>query len=238
VNLPPIVYEDESVVVFDKPAGLLTVPDRWDSGLENLMQLVHAARGEQTANAHRLDRDTSGLVLCAKSREALRSLTEQFERGAVEKSYFALTSPPPREDAGTIDAALLPDDRRPGRMRVHVDGKPATTDFRVVEKLGPRLALVELKPRTGRTHQLRVHLAHVKAPIVCDPLYGDARPLLLSRLKRRYRPGAREERPILDRLALHAAALEFDHPASGARTKVAASLPDDLERALRQLRRL
>lgn len=236
-SLPPIAYEDEHVVAFDKPAGLLTVPDRWDGELVNLMQLVHGARGEQTANVHRLDRDTSGLVLCAKTHDALVALSEQFEQAGVAKTYVAIVGPPPLHDAGLIDAAILPDERRPGRMRVHVDGKPSTTEYEVVEKLGRRFAVVELRPRTGRTHQLRVHMAHIKAPILCDPLYGDGRPVLLSQLKRNYRPTGESERPLLDRLALHAAALEFDHPATGVRTRIEAPLPAEFEKALKQLRR-
>ncbi|MGC4005529.1 MAG: RluA family pseudouridine synthase [Pirellulales bacterium] len=163
MSLPPIVYEDDHLIVFDKPAGLLIAPDRWDANLPNLVTLVRDAFGPELANAHRLDKETSGVVLFAKTTDVLRDLTRMFEDRAIEKRYWALVSPPPRVEAGEIAHNLAPDERKPGRMRVLPAGKPAHTKYRVAESWRGRWAAVELQPTTGRTHQLRVHLATIGA---------------------------------------------------------------------------
>jgi len=258
-DLPPILFEDEAVVAFDKPSGMLAVPDRWDTGQESLLTLARARYGETAANAHRLDRDTSGVLLFAKTRAATVDLTRQFERHAVEKLYLAITSPPPPKAADEITIPLIDDPSRPGRMVVRRDGKEAATRYRVLETWRGTWALVELRPLTGRTHQLRVHLQAHGAPIVGDAWYGGVPGIWLSQIKRDYRarkginpaqPTARSgrrgedqaettkaETPILARLALHAASLTFVHPTSGAAMTIESPLPDDWERALKQLRR-
>ncbi len=237
-RLPTVVYEDDDLIAFDKPSGLLAVPDRWDAGLVNLMQLVHDQLDPHWANVHRLDRETSGVMLLAKNLTALRNVTELFELQQVQKTYLALVQPPPADERGTIDAPLIDDERKPGRMRVAAHGKPSQTDYIVLEKLRPHFAWVELRPRTGRTHQLRVHLALIGSPIVVDALYGSGTPVLLSGLKRNYKPTGTSERPLLDRLALHAAQLTLNHPTTGEPLTISASLPKDLQVMLKQLRKL
>ena len=236
MRLPPILCEDAAVLVFDKPSGLLVAPDRWDKTRANLMDAVHAARGEQVNNVHRLDADTSGVLLCAQTLEALRQLTEQFEAHTVEKRYVALVAGRPQADRFTIDQPLGDDPRKLGRMRLDARGKPAVTEVTVLERFRGH-ALVECRPQTGRTHQLRVHLASVGCPIVADPFYGGAPGILLSALKPGYRQKRDEpERPLLGRLALHALALAFDHPTTGVRTSVEAPLPKEFKVALKYLR--
>lgn len=254
-NLPPIVYEDEAVIAFDKPSGLLVAPDRWDKTRVNLMGLVHDRLGHHVANVHRLDADTSGLILCAKTKPALDFLSGQFQSKTVRKVYHALTVvlpperamkviPPIRDELGrlpdafTVELGLDQDPDNPGRMRAfrRRGGKASVTDFGTLERFGS-YAWVECRPQTGRTHQIRVHLAAAGAPILCDPFYGDPEvELRLSDLKRGYK-GRSDEKPLIRRLALHASALEFTHPISRERVTLAAPLPQEFEVALKYLRK-
>lgn len=235
-SLPPIVFEDEAMLAFDKPSGLLVAPDRWDKSRVNLMGLVHARFGSGVANVHRLDADTSGLLLCAKTKPALDFLSGQFQSKTVRKSYLALVVGAPPEDTFTVDFVLKEDEAAPGRMCVvKRHGKAAVTDFVVLERFGG-YSWLECRPQTGRTHQLRVHLAASGWPILQDPFYGDGSQLLLSDLKRGYK-GRDEERPLLARLALHASALTVVHPDTRVPVTLSAPLPHDLAVALKYLRR-
>ena len=261
--LPPIIFEDEVLIAFDKPSGLLVAPDRWDKTRENLMGLVHAhpRHGHGVANVHRLDADTSGLLLCAKTKPALDFLTGQFQSKTVGKKYHAVVVVLPAEqamkviapirdaasalpDAFTVELALGEDERQPGRMRVFKGrgGKECVTEFRTLERFRgppgrPGFALVECRPLTGRTHQLRVHLAAAGAPILNDPFYGNPDlKLLLSDLKRRYK-GRDEEKPLIARLALHASELTLKHPVTREPITLCAPLPHEFEVALKYLRK-
>jgi 23S rRNA pseudouridine1911/1915/1917 synthase len=235
--LPPVIYDDAALVAFAKPSGLLVVRDRWDRELANLVDLVHEAGHAEWSNVHRIDRDTSGVILFAKTREALNHVARQFEHHEAEKAYVALVAPTPKSKTGTIDAPIADDPHRPGRMIVGHRGAESQTDYEVLEDWRGRWAWLRLRPRTGRTHQLRVHMATLGSPIMCDPFYGKAEPLLLSQIKRNYRPTRDVEPPQLNRLALHAESLTITHPMSGERLTITAPLPDDLAFALKQLRR-
>ncbi|MEO5958448.1 MAG: RluA family pseudouridine synthase [Opitutaceae bacterium] len=270
--LPPIVFEDESLVVFDKPSGMLVAPDRWDKSRENLMGLVHEhpRYGHAVANVHRLDAGTSGLLLCAKTKPALDFLSGQFQSKTVEKKYHAFVAVLPVEsamkvvapirdaagalpDSFTVDLALGEDERRPGHMRVFKGrgGKDCATEFRTLERFGSgrftnatspdRLlsgyAFIECRPLTGRTHQLRVHLAAAGAPILNDAFYGNPEiKLLLSAFKRGYK-GRDDEKPLLTRLALHASELTVKHPLTREPVTWQAPLPHEFEVALKHLRK-
>ena len=254
-SLPAVIYEDEALIAFDKPSGLLIAPDRWDKSRANLMDLVHAARGHGVANVHRIDADTSGLVLCTKTKPALDFVSGQFQSKTVEKTYVALVTGTGKceapwagnapeiarpegglPDAFSIDLVLKEDDAAPGRMCVvRKHGKGAVTDCRVLERFGA-FTWVECHPQTGRTHQIRVHLAASGLPILNDPFYGNETRLLLSDLKRGYK-GRDDEKPLVARLALHASALTFTHPLSRERVTLTAPLPHDLEVALKYLRK-
>ena len=243
----PVLAEDPHLLALDKPAGLLVSPDRYDRDRPNLMRLLHdgmaagkpwaTGRGlDYLANAHRLDFETSGVLLLAKDRPSLVRLAEMFGNGVPRKTYVALVSgTPPAEFE--VDLKLRPDHLDPSRMRWARDGKKALTRFVLREDFGG-VSLVECRPETGRTHQIRVHLLAAGFPILGDPLYGGTRRLFLSQLKRGYRPKpGEEERSLTPRMALHAWRLELPHPVSGEPFVAEAPWPRDIEVALKHLRR-
>jgi RluA family pseudouridine synthase len=235
-ELVPVVFEDESLIAFNKPSGLLVAPDRWDKTIENLMDMVHQQESPDWFNVHRIDRATSGLVLCAKTKRVLDAVCAQFETRAVEKTYLALVRGCPPESRGVIDQPLAPSPQQPNLMRVSPSGKPAETAYEVVERWH-RLSLLHLRPHTGRTHQLRVHCAWMKCPIVADNVYGSERGLFLSDFKRKYKEGQGPERPLMGRLALHAWKLTLVHPVSGLPLTLEAPPTKDFGATLNQLRR-
>ena len=244
----PVLFEDEHLLALDKPAGLLTSPDRYDPERPNLMRLLHThiARGVPwareralgyLANAHRLDFDTSGVLLLAKTKPVLVQLANLFGAEKPQKEYFALVEGTPAEDTFTVDAPLGPHPTRPGVVRVDPkQGKKSRTEFRVSRHfLG--YTWLECRPLTGRTHQIRAHLRWVQLPIVGDRTYGGA-PLLLSRVKPVYRLRRdRTERPLIDRVALHAASLALRHPVTGGELRIESPVPHDLRVALKYLER-
>ncbi|MSU46585.1 MAG: RNA pseudouridine synthase [Lacunisphaera sp.] len=239
--LPPILFEDDAVIAFDKPGSLRFAPDRRDPSRENLLELVRTRLGAGPALVHRLDEDTSGLVLFAKTKTALDFLSGQFQSKTVGKTYQALTVGVPARDEFTMDLVLKEDEAKPGRMCVvKKHGHATVTEFTVREKyLRPvgraSFACLDCRPLTGRPHQIRVHLAVSGTPILNDPLYGDGTQLLLSDLKRVYK-GRLDERPLLARLALHAGGLTFRHPLTREKMTITAPLPKDFAVALKYLR--
>jgi RluA family pseudouridine synthase len=244
----PVVHEDARLLAVDKPARLLTSPDRYDRERPNLMKLLHAGieRGAEWAvqrridylsNAHRLDFETTGVLLLAKDKPALVHLANQFGGTQPEKTYVALVPGSPEQDEFEVDLKLTPDPRLPGLMRWSKDGKKALTRFRVLERFRG-VTLVSCHPATGRTHQIRVHLKFAGFPIYGDEFYGDGRRLYLSALKPSYRlKDGQEERPLTPSLALHAWKLRVAHPDDGRTVEITAPWPRDLEVALKYLRR-
>ena len=243
----PVLFEDDHLLALDKPAGLLSSPDRYDPQRPNLMKLLHAAiaAGKPWArerhltylmNAHRLDFETSGVMLLAKNKPALVALANLFGSEKPLKKYVALVRGTPAEDKFDVDAKLAPHPLKIGLMRVDPkNGKKSRTRFEVLEKFSD-YTLLQCEPLTGRTHQIRVHLRYAGFPVVADELYGGKK-LWLSRLKRDYRlkPG-HEERPLLSRVALHAETLTLPHPITGRMVTVIAPWPKDLKVAVKYLR--
>jgi len=251
----PILYEDDDLLVVDKPAGLAVEPERWARDAATLagglLALARSRRRAEEGEAgplefrlravHRLDKDTSGALVVAKHLEAERFLRTAFEEERVHKTYHALVEGEhPLEDGETqeIDLALGPDEKRSGRMVVDPQaGKPALTRVRVLQRFRG-FTWLACHPRSGRTHQIRVHLAATGFPLAVDPVYGRRGELLLSNVKAGYRAKrGRPERPLIARLTLHAAAIEVPAPGGpeGARVRVEAPLPKDLAQLLKQL---
>jgi tRNA pseudouridine32 synthase / 23S rRNA pseudouridine746 synthase len=208
-----VLHADDSLVALDKPAGLLTVPGR-KIDEPSLWRLAEAQLGARLFAVPRLDRETSGLVVFARSPEVHRSLNRGFELRQVNKEYRALVFPPPSQDGGRLTARLI--SARRGFMRIAKPGEAgqeAVTDYRVLGRLQSGEALVELRPLTGRTHQLRLQLADLGSPIVGEPHYRQL--------------GGASPRPA-ERLWLHSHALELTHPATTHRMRLEAPLPEGL----------
>jgi 23S rRNA pseudouridine1911/1915/1917 synthase len=237
-----IVHEDESLLVIDKPAGLVVHPG---AGVRQ-GTLVHALLHHDPAIAavggegrpgivHRLDKDTSGLMVVARSSGAYRSLIESMRVRAVKRVYHALVWGDLREGRGTIEGAIGRDPRHRQRMAVvRRGGKPAVTHWRVLERYG-LASLLEVTLETGRTHQIRVHLAHAGFPVVGDPVYGGRVKKLLS-LRESERSLAAALLGGLSRQALHAAALELHHPVTDRVLKFNSAWPRDFAAAVESLR--
>lgn len=243
-----VIYEDEHLLALDKPSGLLTSPDRYDPNRPNLMKLLHAGIADAKPwakergltylmNAHRLDFETSGVILLAKSKPVLVELANMFGSEKPIKDYIALVRDRPTTDQFHVEAKLAPHPVKVGLIRVDPKrGKRARTDFEVREHF-EGWTLLNCRPLTGRTHQIRVHLRHVGLPIVADSLYG-GKPLWLSRLKKDYHlKRDQEERPLMGRLALHAERLALTHPVTGQSVTIEAPLPKDFTVAIKYLRR-
>jgi 23S rRNA pseudouridine955/2504/2580 synthase/23S rRNA pseudouridine1911/1915/1917 synthase len=237
----------EDYVAVNKPAGMATIPGRGedDSVLERLgRQIGLASSGvldPRVRVVHRLDKDTSGVLLFAKNVETQRHLSEQFQNNRVEKQYLALVSGRPGEREGEIDAPLAPHPGAARRMAVvKYGGRPARSVWKV-EEVYRQYTLLRVFPKTGKTHQIRVHLKHIGVPLAIDPVYnaprtaGEVGGIMLSGFKRGYRVGTGEkERPLIGRLTLHAEKLAFVDRA-GKQVVVVAALPKDFRAVLNML---
>lgn len=236
----PVLFESADFIAIEKPAGLATIPGRGetDSAVEQLArQIGLASSGNDDPRlrvVHRLDKDTSGVLLFAKHVAAQRHVSHQFQNNRVEKEYLAIVGGTPGEKEGIIDAPIgvHPTDKK--RMHVSRHGRPASTAWRV-EQSFRRYALVRCFPKTGKTHQIRVHLTHIGHPLAVDPIYGSSAGLLLSQFKRGYRPKPGEdERALINRLTLHAEKLRFE-ALDGLRVEIIAPPPKDFRVAISQL---
>jgi 23S rRNA pseudouridine1911/1915/1917 synthase len=230
-----IIYEDDDLVIVNKPAGLLVIPDRFDTSLPSLRKMLEARLGQPILVAHRLDRDTSGVICFAKHEASHRYLSRVFQEREIGKFYAGLVHGRVAPEQGRIEAPITEHPAVKGRMITARKGKPSITDYRVVEQW-PLYSLLQFQIHTGRTHQIRVHMQSIGHSIVCDELYGDGKPFYLSAIKRKYRLSEKEEseRPLLSRLALHAYRLQF-HKEDGSEIIAEAPLPKDIAACVNQL---
>lgn len=228
-----VLFADDSLIAFNKRSGLLAAADRYDENAPRLDTLAEAEFGKLYA-VHRIDRDTSGVILYARTEEARRSLSLQFQRRETEKTYHCLVYGRPLWEETTVDVPLLPDGDAQHRTVSNPHGKPSVTRFRLLAVCG-QYSWLEAKPLTGRTHQIRAHLKHLELPIVCDALYGSGEALYLSNIKRKWHGDEWEERPLLNRMALHALSITFTHPSTGKRVSTVAPYQKDMEAVRRQL---
>lgn len=223
-----VIYEDADLAVINKAAGLVVHPGTGnrDHTLVNALLARYPEIAEMRVApqrrgiVHRLDKDTSGLILIARNGKALQKLMTQFQQRTVEKTYLALAGKAPPTPSGRIELPVARDPVHRQRMMVNRDGRPAITEFHTLESFNDGSALLEVALLTGRTHQIRVHLAYIGAPLVGDTVYG-------------FRKGKRGP----GRQFLHAARLCFDHPRSGERLCFEAPLALDLSAYLDALRR-
>ncbi|WP_460759847.1 RluA family pseudouridine synthase [Niabella terrae] len=230
-----LIYEDGNLIALNKPSGMLSVPDR--AGKEQSLKELLQEYYPEIFTVHRLDRDTSGLIIFAKNASAHRHFSLQFEQRKTGKWYLGLLLGTPAATEGHIDAPIAENMTKRGSMLVHKRGKPALTDYRILEQLGP-YSWAEFRIHTGRTHQIRVHARHLGHPLAVDPLYGDGKVLLLSSIKRKFKlsKGLEQERPLLNRLALHAHRLQITD-ASDRLMVLEAPLQKDMKVALEQLKK-
>ncbi len=242
-NAVEVLFEDAHVIAVMKPARLAAIPGRGED--ESLIQLLAAQIGlpwtgredPRVRVVHRLDKDTSGVMLFAKDVAAQRHLSHQFQNNTIEKEYLAVVCGRMHETEGSIVGAIGPHPTVKTRMCVlKHGGRPARTDWQVVRAYRA-FSVVRLFPKTGKTHQIRVHLAHLGHPLAIDPIYNnqEQQAIFLSQIKRDYRPTRGEdERPLMDRLTLHACRLSFTN-IDQTRQTVTAELPKAFRALINQL---
>ena len=234
-----IVFEDDHIVVVNKSAGLLTIPDRYQHDKRNLSSLMIERYGEIFV-VHRIDRETSGLIMFAKNGEAHKELSEAFIERKIQKTYLAIVqgTPTPLEDR--IETFLVKSETERSKIIVFKKGKWSITDYKVLESYDRKYSLVEVKILTGRTHQIRVHMKHIGNPLLVDSKYSNKEEFKLSEIKRRkFRLGKdQEERPLITRHTLHSAKLEFDHPITGEHMDFDIPLPKDMKAVVNQMRKV
>jgi 23S rRNA pseudouridine1911/1915/1917 synthase len=237
-----IVFEDDDLMVVDKPSGLVVHPGAGvergtlvNALLHHAPSIRHVGGAGRPGIVHRLDKDTSGLMVVAKSERAHRALVEAMRQRSVRRGYWALVWGAPRADHGSVSTLLGRDPKHRKRMAVVTRaGKPAVTHWSVHERFGP-VTWIDARLETGRTHQIRVHLAHLGHPVVGDPVYGGRAKKQLS-LRERERSLAADLLECLPRQALHAYELAFVHPVTGEEQTFTSPPPADLAHALEHLR--
>jgi 23S rRNA pseudouridine1911/1915/1917 synthase len=227
----PVLYEDDVIVVLDKPAGYVVHPVGKHQ-MDTIINALHHRyrRPDDPENdivpklAHRLDMHTSGVLLVAKRDDVRSELGRQFADREIEKEYLAVVRGRPEPPSGDVEAPIgtNPDQPNGLPMMVRDDGEPSLTLYRTEQELAD-LSLLRLFPKSGRTHQIRVHMQWLGTPLLADILYGDGEPLVI------------DGETVLDRYPLHSARLEFTHPVRGERMAIEAPLPEDMTRAIERL---
>ena len=238
-TIPPftVVYDDEHMIAVNKSSGVSVGGDRWDESRDRLDRLLAMQAAEKTSfrifTVHRIDRETSGLVVFAKNEETHHRLSAAFEERDVTKRYIAVVNGRPPWKETSCDLPLVPNGNKQHQTIIdRFRGKKSLTRFSVLGSAG-NFSVLEALPETGRTHQIRVHAAALGFPVVCDSLYGNIadKPVLLSAFKKNWRGDPLDEKPLLARLGLHA--LELSLPAQSMTLR--APLPRDMAALIRQM---
>ncbi len=228
------IYEDDRILLINKPAGLLTIPDRYDDTLISLRAILFEEYGDIFI-VHRLDRDTSGIVVVAKDADAHRNLSMQFEDLSVTKIYHVVADGVIHQDYLEIDIPLMGDPRKPGRTIPSARGKESLTIVNVKDRYRHG-TFAEVNLVTGRHHQIRAHLASIGHPLLIDEVYGNATEFYLSKIKKRFNLKKKDvEKPIISRLSMHAFSLGFKHPSDDKVVSFEAEYPKDFAALLQVL---
>ncbi|MGB3007825.1 MAG: RluA family pseudouridine synthase [Chitinophagaceae bacterium] len=230
-----IIFENDDFIALNKPSGLLSIPDR--EGKEVSLKSLLQEKYKHIFTVHRLDKDTSGLIVFAKNEAMHKHLSLQFEGRQTKKIYTGLVIGSPAEKKGSINLPLAENTVQRGVMIVNRRGKESLTDYEVIEDFGI-YSWMQFQIHTGRTHQIRVHMKEIGHPVVFDKIYGDSKPVLISSLKKKYNLSKNEleEKPILGRLALHAFQLSFKD-LKGNLIELEAPIHKDIRATLQQLKR-
>jgi 23S rRNA pseudouridine955/2504/2580 synthase/23S rRNA pseudouridine1911/1915/1917 synthase len=227
------IYEDDDLIAINKPAGLLSIPDR--EGKEVSLKKMLQEQFGQIFTIHRLDKETSGLIIFAKNETSHKFFSKQFEERQTIKIYQGLVIGSPAMKTASLDGSIMEHPGKKGTMVINHKGKESLTEYEVLEDFSI-YAWLQFRIYTGRTHQIRVHMKDAGHPVVCDTLYGDGKPLFISSLKHRYKLSRdqEQEQPILNRLALHSLTLGLI-AMNGQPLEFSAPLPKDLRASLQQL---
>lgn len=228
------IFENDDFIAINKPAGMLSIPDRTQSEpslKDHLLKLYGSI-----FVVHRLDKDTSGIVLFAKNEATHKYLSQRFENREVEKYYLGIVIGKMQTEEGIIEAPIMEHPTRKGVMIVNRNGKASTTGYTLLQAF-PAFSLVQFRLFTGRTHQLRVHCKHIEHPLCCDAVYGDGKPIYISSFKKKYKAGKfEEEKPMLSRLALHSYRLIFSDE-NGLTFNLTAPPPKEFNALMQQLKK-
>jgi 23S rRNA pseudouridine1911/1915/1917 synthase len=230
-----IIFENDDFVAVNKPSRMLTIPDREQT--EKSLKEYLIDKYKNIFVVHRLDKDTSGLVIFAKNETTHKYLCKIFEDRKVEKFYLGIVKGEPEEKSGIINAPITDHLTRKGIMTVHRSGKESQTGYEVLDA-NQHYSLLSFQLFTGRTHQIRVHAKEIGHPLACDPLYGDGKPVLISSFKKNYKIAKHdiEERPMINRLALHSYKLNFEDM-QGTKMELSAEAPKEFRALMQQLKR-
>lgn len=231
-----ILFEDDYFVIINKDANLLSIPDRYQPNLPSLKTILRKIYGDIFV-LHRLDQETSGVICFGKKHEVQAAFTEMQIANKVNKQYLAIVAGVLIEKEVTIDIPLLYVDEKTVVAKKEDKGKKATTFVKVIEEFAS-YSLLECKILNGRTHQIRVHLAHIGHPLAIDKKYGYNDQILLSEIKRKFRRKKDEdERPLVSRQPLHAEKISFTHPFTNELISIEAPIKKDMKALLNQLRK-
>jgi 23S rRNA pseudouridine955/2504/2580 synthase/23S rRNA pseudouridine1911/1915/1917 synthase len=229
-----IIYQDDDIVIVNKPSGIISIPDQHTDESKTLVGILKKQLNQKIWVVHKIDKDTTGVLVFAKNAEIHRNISMQFQNSQIYKKYIALLSGVLEENEGTISKPILISGRE---ASIGITVKESITEFKVLERF-KSYTLVEAMPLRCRRHQIRIHFWSLGHPLAIDAEYGVSDPIMLSGLKRNYKvKKCKPEKPLISRLTLHAQFLTLTLPSSGIEKSFEAPLPKDFELTLKQLKK-